>query len=71
MLGECKREIRFFSFSLPEVVSTRFISLVATRVHSSFYGDGKETVNVDLMRFIPMESSCLLSELIHLKLKSL
>ena len=50
--AKTKNKIGFFSFSLPEVVSTRFISLVATGVHST-YNDRRETVNVDLMKFIP------------------
>ena len=50
--GEVKEKVGYFSFKLPEVVSTRFISLVATGVHST-YGDGDESVNVDIMKFIP------------------
>lgn len=33
-LGECKERMGFFSFILPEVVSTRFISIICTSVHS-------------------------------------
>lgn len=51
--GMCKDEVGFVSFSLPEIVSTRFISLVATGVHSSYYVNGNEEVNVDIMKFIP------------------
>ena len=50
MLGECRERIVFSSFSLPEVASTRFISLVSCRVHSY---NGNESVNVDVMKFIP------------------
>ena len=50
--GATKERVGFFSFKLPEVVSTRFISLVVTGVHSTFK-TGNEAVSVDVMKFIP------------------
>ena len=49
--GKCHSSQGYFGFKLPEVVSTRFISLVCTGVYS--YSGGNESVNVDIMKFIP------------------
>ena len=46
--GVCKLSVGSFSFSLPQVASTRFITLVGTGVHTG----GKE-YNLDVKKFIP------------------
>lgn len=48
--GKTKQKVGYFSFSLPEIVSTRLISLVATGVHSK---EESETDCVNVMKFIP------------------
>ena len=52
LLCWCKKRVGYLSFKLPEIVSTRFISLVATGVHSTFK-EGREDLKVDITKFIP------------------
>ena len=46
--GECKEQTGVFRFSLPEVVCTRFITLVGIGVHSRF-----NEYNLDAKKFVP------------------
>ena len=46
--GECKTSVGSFSFVLPQIVCTRFITLVGTGVHTN----GTE-YNLDVKKFIP------------------
>ena len=50
--GMTKKQEGFFEFKLPEVVSTRFISLVATSVHSTKLDSRPD--NVDIRKFLPL-----------------